>query len=228
MRRVTGDNSVVLPPLTLAGPSVSAELRTLWTNRLPPNILAIIATQAQVALDDVGQLADKIAKVTPPLDARVSSYGIDWHQYFNHPYWRVGSAGSRTFLERLSSAVTIRHDGTQDVRHCPRDGHQPFTSSTTSLFKSVQIDAPRPVRGSRETWMAVASDGEQLLQLGQRTLCDGSAHKIKLLGRHRRRSLRWPTFIASRTPDTVLVWVVRSKWHYCTDRWLHLDLGLRR
>jgi len=35
---------------TLAGPSVPSDfLRTLWTNRLPPNIQAIIATQAQVA-----------------------------------------------------------------------------------------------------------------------------------------------------------------------------------
>jgi hypothetical protein len=51
----------------------------LWTNRLPPNIQAIIATQALVALDDVPQLAGKIAEVTPPLCvARVTSgVGID-------------------------------------------------------------------------------------------------------------------------------------------------------
>jgi hypothetical protein len=60
---------------TLAGPSVPTDfLRTLWTNRLPPNIQAIIATQAQVALDDVTQLANKIAEVTPPpCVARVTS-----------------------------------------------------------------------------------------------------------------------------------------------------------
>jgi hypothetical protein len=52
---------------THAGPSVPTDfLRNLWTNRLPPNIQAIVATQAQVALDDVAQLADKIAEVTPP------------------------------------------------------------------------------------------------------------------------------------------------------------------
>jgi hypothetical protein len=51
----------------LAGPSVPPDfLRTLWINRLPPNIQAISATQAQVALDDVAQLADKIAEVMPP------------------------------------------------------------------------------------------------------------------------------------------------------------------
>jgi len=51
---------------TLAGPSVPPDfLRTLWINRLPPNIQAIIATQVQVALDDVAQLADKITEVTP-------------------------------------------------------------------------------------------------------------------------------------------------------------------
>ena len=66
---------------TLAGPSVPSDfLRTLWTNRLPPNIQAIIATQAQVALDDVAQLADKIAEVTPPLYvARVASSDADIH-----------------------------------------------------------------------------------------------------------------------------------------------------
>jgi hypothetical protein len=51
----------------------------LWINRLPPNIQAIIATQAQVALDDVAQLADKIAEVTPPpCVARVASSDADF------------------------------------------------------------------------------------------------------------------------------------------------------
>jgi hypothetical protein len=62
---------------TLAGPSVPSDfLRNLWTNRLPPNIQAIIATQAQVALNDVAQLEDKIAEVTPPpCVARVATSG---------------------------------------------------------------------------------------------------------------------------------------------------------
>jgi len=64
---------------TLAGPSVTSDfLRTLWTNRLPPDIQAIIATQAQVSLDDEAKLADKIAEVTPPLCVvRVFSSGDD-------------------------------------------------------------------------------------------------------------------------------------------------------
>jgi hypothetical protein len=63
----------------LAGPSVPSNfLRTLWRNRLPPNIQAIIATQVKVSLDDVAQLADKIAEVTPPPGvAHVSSSGED-------------------------------------------------------------------------------------------------------------------------------------------------------
>jgi hypothetical protein len=62
---------------TLADPSAPSDfLRTLWTNRPPPNIQAIIATQAQVALDDVAQLAVKTAEVTPPpCVARASSSG---------------------------------------------------------------------------------------------------------------------------------------------------------
>ena len=64
---------------TLAGPSMHPDfLRTLWINRLPPNIQAIIATQAQVALHDVAQLADTIVEVTPPpCVARVASSDTD-------------------------------------------------------------------------------------------------------------------------------------------------------
>jgi hypothetical protein len=62
-----------------AGPSVPFDfLHSLWTNRLPPNIQAIMATQERVSLDDVAQLGDKIAEVTPPpCVAHVSSSGED-------------------------------------------------------------------------------------------------------------------------------------------------------
>jgi len=71
---------------TLAGPSVPSNfLRTLWTNCLPPNIQAIIARQAQVSLDDVAQLADKKAEVTPPpCVAHVSSSGDDIYTLTAH------------------------------------------------------------------------------------------------------------------------------------------------
>ena len=64
---------------TLTGPPLPSDfLRTLWTNRLPPDIQAITVTQTEFALDDVAQLADKIAEVTPPpCVARVSSSGVD-------------------------------------------------------------------------------------------------------------------------------------------------------
>jgi len=64
---------------TLAGPSVPSDfLCTLWTNCLLPNIQAIIAMQAQASLDDVAQLVDKIAEVTPPpCVTHVSSSGDD-------------------------------------------------------------------------------------------------------------------------------------------------------
>jgi hypothetical protein len=52
---------------TIAGTAVPSDfMRNLWTNRLPPNMRAIIAMQANTALDDVAQLADKIAEVGPP------------------------------------------------------------------------------------------------------------------------------------------------------------------
>jgi hypothetical protein len=65
---------------TLVGPSMPPDyLRTLWTNRVPPNFQTITATQAQVALDDVTQLVDKIAEVTPPpCVARIASPDSDF------------------------------------------------------------------------------------------------------------------------------------------------------
>jgi hypothetical protein len=46
----------------------------------------------------------------------------------------------------------------------------------------VQIDAPRPVGVSKETWTGVASVGEQLQQLSQLLVCNGSENKDKLIG----------------------------------------------
>jgi hypothetical protein len=52
----------------------------------------------------VAQLVNKIAEVTPPPCCPCIWC---WHQYFKHPYWRAGSAGSSTFRECLLSAFTI-------------------------------------------------------------------------------------------------------------------------
>jgi hypothetical protein len=175
----------------------------LWTNRLASNIQAIIFTQTQVAIDDLAQLADKIVEVTPPpCVARVPSSDDD-----------VCTLTARIDeLDRQVAALSPaplahvhhrRHDGTKDVRHSLRDGHQPLTSAgNTAVLKSLQRHAPRPVRGSRETRKAVAGGGEQLQQLSQPTLFDGSVHKDEFLGRHQQRSLCLPTFQTSRTPDT--------------------------
>lgn len=52
---------------SLAGTELNDEfLRSLWANRLPPYIQAIIATQNKLALDEVAQLADKVSEVMPP------------------------------------------------------------------------------------------------------------------------------------------------------------------
>ena len=52
---------------TLAGPTIPSDfLRTLWANRLPSNVQAIIACQANAALENVAELADRIMEVTPP------------------------------------------------------------------------------------------------------------------------------------------------------------------
>jgi hypothetical protein len=98
-----------------------------------------------------------------------------------------------------------RHDGTQDVCHALWDDHQPRTSGTTAVLKSVQRYAPRPVCCCRETWTAVAIGGEKIQRLSRSPLCDGSAYRGRLLGRHRRRSVRLPPLPSSRTPDRLVM-----------------------
>jgi hypothetical protein len=163
---------------TLTGPSVPSDfLRTLWTNRLPHNIQAIIATQAQVALDDVAQLVDKIAEITPPPCVACVTSGAD----IDTLTARIDELARQVAALPLTPLVRVRlrrHDGTQNARHTLRDGHRPLTTvGTTAVLKSVQRDAPRPVCDSRETRKAVASGGEQLQQLCQPPLCDGSVYK---------------------------------------------------
>jgi hypothetical protein len=71
---------------TPADPSVLSDfLGNLRTNPLPPNIQAIIATHAQVALEDAAQLANKIVEVSPPpCVAGVSSSGDEISTFTAH------------------------------------------------------------------------------------------------------------------------------------------------
>jgi hypothetical protein len=179
---------------TLAGPSVPSEFfRTLWTNRLPPNIQAIITTQGQVALDDVAQLADKIAEVTPPPSvARLSSSGVD-----------ICTLTARIDeLTRQVAAVYADPSRPRSPSRIRRQARHPSRSEGRSPAPHICWYQRRfQERGSRKTRTAVASGGEQLQQITQPPLCDSSVHKDELLGRHRRRSLCLPPFPSSR-PDT--------------------------
>lgn len=52
---------------SLAGSDIKYDfLRSLWVNRLPSYIQAIIATQDKLDLDEVARLADKVSEVMPP------------------------------------------------------------------------------------------------------------------------------------------------------------------
>lgn len=56
---------------SLAGTSFQNEkiLRHLWLNRLPKNVQAILAAQADLPLDSLADSADRIMEVSPPLPA---------------------------------------------------------------------------------------------------------------------------------------------------------------
>jgi len=218
---------------TLADPSGPSDfLLTLWTNRPPQNIQATTATQAQVALDDVAQLVVKIAEVTPPpCLARASSFGDEIGTLTAHTdelAWQV-TALSAIPSRPCSPSQTRRH-----VRRssCYAGWSPPLKSAgSTAVLNGVQRDAPRPVCGSREIWMAVASGGEQLQQLSQPPLCYGSVHKDKRFGRHWRRFLRLPrSRLRERRTQTSYEFleansIIVHTYGYIT---LRLDLGLRR
>lgn len=64
----------------LAGPDVPEEfLRTIWSSRLPHNIQTIVASQADLPLDKIADLADKVFELAPstPQVASTSSSSYD-------------------------------------------------------------------------------------------------------------------------------------------------------
>lgn len=57
----------------LAGPSVPKDfLLTLWSSRLPQNIQTVIASQTELSLDKLAELADKVYEIAPSV-AQVAS-----------------------------------------------------------------------------------------------------------------------------------------------------------
>lgn len=51
---------------SLAGPSVPMDfLTTIWTSRLPQNIQTVIASQTDLSIDKLGELADKVHEIAP-------------------------------------------------------------------------------------------------------------------------------------------------------------------
>lgn len=50
----------------LAGPSVPDDfIRSIWSNRLPPNLQTIVAMQASMGLEEVAELSDRINDLVP-------------------------------------------------------------------------------------------------------------------------------------------------------------------
>jgi hypothetical protein len=167
----------------LAVPSVPSKvLRILWTNRLPPNVQAIIATQAQVALDVVAQLADKIAEVTPP--PRVA--GVSSTSDISIITARIDELARQ--LAALSSRTSRPRSPSQARRHArplSRSAGRSLAADIGCYHRCFKARAKRCTASctwQQEKWTAVASGGEQLQQLSQPPLCDGSAHEDEFLG----------------------------------------------
>jgi len=125
-------------------------------------------------------------------------------------------------VAKLSASASRPRSPSQTRRHARRssalrDGYQLLTyAGNTPVWKCVQRDAPRPVRGSRETWTAVVSGGDQLQQLSQPLYVMDQHTKISFLV----DLCVYPRF-RLREHRTQTSKVVRIKWHYRTYLRLH-------
>lgn len=61
----------------LAGPAVPEEfLKTLWSSRLPSNVQTIVASQADLPMDKMADLADKVHEIAPTSVQHVASAAV--------------------------------------------------------------------------------------------------------------------------------------------------------
>jgi hypothetical protein len=151
-------------------------LSTLWTNNLPPNTQAIIVTQAQVAQDDVAQLADKIAEVTPSLCvARVSSF-CDEISTLIAPIDELDRQ-----VTALSASPSRPRSSTQIRRHARRSsrsaGRSPtlITADTTAIIRSCK-------EMCHALYVAVGKHGRQSLVATSK--CNNSASRLCVMELH--------------------------------------------
>lgn len=58
----------------LAGPSIPKDfLQTIWASRLPNNIQTVVASQTNLSLDELADLADKVHEIAPSAPVQVAS-----------------------------------------------------------------------------------------------------------------------------------------------------------
>lgn len=75
----------------LAGPSVPEDfLKTLWSNRLPTNLQTVIASQPDLPLDKLADLADTVNEIAPARPLQVAS---------------VADTGSSTLIKEMADQI---------------------------------------------------------------------------------------------------------------------------
>lgn len=100
-------------------------LRQLWIQRLPPQVQAILQTQAETPLDKVAALADKILEVTPPpIPAAVSAIDTAQTSELSQLFKRVDELAQQ--MAALQSSLRPRS------RSRSRPGHYRHTRSSPS------------------------------------------------------------------------------------------------
>lgn len=66
----------------LAGPAVPSDfLATIWSSRLPPGIQTVIASQPELPLEKLADLADRVHDIAPAYQPQVASSSVPVHQY---------------------------------------------------------------------------------------------------------------------------------------------------
>lgn len=116
-------------------------LRTLWSSRLPPQVKAIVASQTNMTLDAVADLADKIYDaVTPaPVSAVAASCNSLTMPTVTRADYDALAAKVDVLTKQISELLTRRDRSRDDRRYRRRSRSRSSATSSTSTTNQPSI-----------------------------------------------------------------------------------------
>ena len=108
-------------------------LRQLWLQRLPPQVQAILQTQAEIPLNKVATLADKITEVTPPTLHAVSAVNAPQTPELSQLTQRINELAQQMAALQTSLRTRSVSRGRPDRQRRPSSPH-PASDETTCWY----------------------------------------------------------------------------------------------